>query len=104
MRRPRFRAFAASVRARPIRSSAQGRSERRSGFFNAIPHYDISAVAITYGEPSRRRLGGREVKALWLEYGSRWTESRRPPNGVALRLDRIRRSRVWILTEWERKP
>src|SRR5258705_13130950 len=43
--------------------------------FNAHPHYDISAVAITYGDHSTPRLGGREVKALWLEYGSRWTEA-----------------------------
>ncbi|UVK37659.1 hypothetical protein LHFGNBLO_004731 [Mesorhizobium sp. AR10] len=39
---------------------------------NAHPHYDISTVAITCGDGPR--LGSREVKALWLEYGDRWME------------------------------
>ena len=37
-------------------------------------HYDISAVAIAYGDPSTPRLGSLEVKALWREYGERWSE------------------------------
>jgi len=41
---------------------------------DAHPHYDISAVAITYGDGSAPLLGSREVKALWLEYGHRWME------------------------------
>jgi hypothetical protein len=39
---------------------------------NAFPNYDISAVAITPGDPSIRPLGSLEVKALWREYGERW--------------------------------
>lgn len=41
---------------------------------NAEPHYDISSVVISYGEPSTPHLGSRDVKALWLEYGNRWME------------------------------
>ncbi|GLR42598.1 hypothetical protein GCM10007880_31140 [Mesorhizobium amorphae] len=36
--------------------------------------YDLSAVAISYGDRSTPPLGGREIKALWAEYGQRWME------------------------------
>ena len=36
--------------------------------------YDLSATAITYGDRSTPPLGGREIKALWAEYGQRWME------------------------------
>jgi hypothetical protein len=38
---------------------------------SAFPHYDISAVAITCGDPSIPRLDSLDVKALWREYGER---------------------------------
>ena len=41
---------------------------------DADPHYDISAVSIAFGDGSAPRLGSREVKALWDEYGHRWME------------------------------
>ncbi|QPC92078.1 hypothetical protein [Mesorhizobium sp. INR15] len=41
---------------------------------NAHLHYDISAVAIIYGDASTPRLGGLDVKSLWREYGESWTE------------------------------
>ena len=41
---------------------------------DADPHYDISAVSIAFGDGSAPRLGSREVKALWVEYGHRWME------------------------------
>lgn len=41
---------------------------------NAFANYDISAVAITCGDPSIPRLGSLEVKALWREYGERLTQ------------------------------
>ncbi len=41
---------------------------------DADPHYDISAVSIAFGDGSAPRLGSREVKALWAEYGHRWME------------------------------
>lgn len=41
---------------------------------DADPHYDISAVSIAFGAGSAPRLGSREVKALWAEYGRRWLE------------------------------
>jgi hypothetical protein len=40
---------------------------------NAAPQYDIGAVAITVADPAVGRLGSLEVKALWREYGERWT-------------------------------
>ena len=41
---------------------------------NAFPNYDISTAAITPGDPSIPRLGSLEAKALWREYGERWSE------------------------------
>jgi hypothetical protein len=38
-------------------------------------HYDISGAVITYGDPSTPRIGNLEVKALWREYGERWSEA-----------------------------
>ena len=35
--------------------------------------YDLSAVAISYGDRSTAPLGYREVKQLWAEYGERLT-------------------------------
>jgi hypothetical protein len=35
--------------------------------------YDLSAVAISYGEPTP--LGGHQIRQLWAEYGQRWMEA-----------------------------
>ncbi|TIW71820.1 MAG: hypothetical protein E5V58_17775 [Mesorhizobium sp.] len=37
--------------------------------------YDLSAVAISYGDRATPPLGGREVRALWQEYGERLLEA-----------------------------
>ena len=34
----------------------------------------IRFVAAAHGDPSTPRLGSLEVKALWREYGERWSE------------------------------
>lgn len=41
---------------------------------HADGQYDLSAVAISYGDRSTPPLGGREAKQLWAEYGQRWME------------------------------
>ena len=37
--------------------------------------YDLSAVAISYGDRSTPPLGSREIKQLWTEYGKRLMEA-----------------------------
>ncbi|TGP17962.1 MULTISPECIES: hypothetical protein [unclassified Mesorhizobium] len=37
--------------------------------------YDLSAVAISYGDRSTPPLGSREVRQLWTEYGQRLIEA-----------------------------
>lgn len=37
--------------------------------------YDLSAVAVAYGDRSTPPLGHREIGKLWAEYGSRWMEA-----------------------------
>jgi hypothetical protein len=60
----------------PGRSDHQQKAARRGHPLRhrRHPHYDIGAVSIAYGDGSAPRLGSREVKALWAEYGRRWLE------------------------------
>jgi len=37
--------------------------------------YDLSAVAVAYGDRSTPALGNREIGQLWAEYGPRWLEA-----------------------------
>ena len=37
--------------------------------------YDLSAVAIAYGDRQTPPLGNREIRQLWSEYGERWMEA-----------------------------
>lgn len=37
--------------------------------------YDLSAVAVAYGDRQTPPLGSREVKQLWAEYGQRLMEA-----------------------------
>lgn len=37
--------------------------------------YDLSAVAVSYGDRQTPPLGNREIRQLWNEYGERWMES-----------------------------
>ena len=79
-----FRMRHAPATVSGIRSIGQGQADPVIGtrplgeairfVFNAHPNCDISAVAITYGDHATPRLGNREVRALWAEYGSRLTE------------------------------
>jgi hypothetical protein len=79
-----FRMRHAPATVSGVRSIGQGQADPVIGtrplgeairfVVNAHPHYDISTVSITYGDGATPRLGGREVEALWLEYGNRWTE------------------------------
>jgi hypothetical protein len=79
-----FRMRHAPATVSGVRSIGQGQADPVIGtrplgeairfVVDAQPHSDIGAVSIAYGDASTPRLGGREVKALWLEYGNRWTE------------------------------
>ncbi|TPJ52912.1 hypothetical protein FJ471_27385 [Mesorhizobium sp. B2-7-1] len=37
--------------------------------------YDLSAVAVFYGDRQTPPLGNREIRQLWNEYGERWMEA-----------------------------
>ncbi|MFB9981243.1 hypothetical protein ACFSQQ_19500 [Mesorhizobium kowhaii] len=79
-----FRMRHAPASVSGVRSTGQGQADpiirvRSLGeairfVAHAFPQYDISAVAIISGDPSIPHLGGLEVKALWREYGERWSE------------------------------
>lgn len=74
-----FRVRHAPATISGVRSTGQGQADpvirvRSLGeairfVANAYPQYDISAAAITCGDPSVPRLGYQQVKALWREYG-----------------------------------
>jgi hypothetical protein len=76
-----FRMRHAPASVSGVRSTGQGQADpvvRVNSLGDAIrfvasafPHYDISAVAITCGDPSIPRLDSLDVKALWREYGER---------------------------------
>ena len=78
-----FRMRHAPATVSGVRSTGQGQADpiirvRSLGeairfVANAFPNYDISAVAISPGDPSIPRLGSLEAKALWREYGEHWT-------------------------------
>jgi hypothetical protein len=42
---------------------------------HADGQYDLSAVAVAYGDRSTPPLGTREIKQLWAEYGPRLLEA-----------------------------
>ena len=79
-----FRMRHAPATVSGVRSVGQGQADPVIGrrplgeairfVIDAHPHYDISGVSIAYGDGSAPRLGSREVKALWAEYGRRWME------------------------------
>ncbi|MER8860832.1 hypothetical protein NKI09_24780 [Mesorhizobium sp. M0757] len=79
-----FRMRQAPATVSGVRSVGQGQADPVIGrrplgeairfVIDAHPHYDISCVSIAYGDGSAPRLGSREVKALWAEYGRRWME------------------------------
>lgn len=79
-----FRMRHAPASVSGVRSTGQGQADpmvRVNSLGDAIrfvasafPHYDISAVAITCGDPSIPRLDSLDVKALWREYGERLTQ------------------------------
>ncbi|MBZ9775276.1 hypothetical protein [Mesorhizobium sp. CO1-1-8] len=79
-----FRMRHAPATVSGVRSTGQGQADpvirvRSLGeairfVANAHPQYDISAVAISCGDPSVTRLGSLEVKVLWREYGERLTQ------------------------------
>ncbi|MER8696095.1 hypothetical protein NKI77_28275 [Mesorhizobium opportunistum] len=79
-----FRVRHAAATVSGVRSTGQGQAdpvirvhslgEAVRFVANAFANYDISAVAITCGDPSIPRLGSLEVKALWREYGERLTQ------------------------------
>ncbi|TPL00275.1 MULTISPECIES: hypothetical protein [unclassified Mesorhizobium] len=37
--------------------------------------YDLSAVAVFYGDRQTPLLGNREIRQLWSEYGERWMDA-----------------------------
>ena len=79
-----FRMRHAPASVSGVRSTGQGQADpviRGNSLGDAIrfvasafPHYDISTVAITCGDPSIPRLDSLDVKALWREYGERLTQ------------------------------